>query len=80
MNSPETTYSITFDPDTNTYRLWYDPRSDERITETVIRAVTIVTNTPPTDFDPLYDTIDPDALARLFTGTSGDVLPDTRSG
>lgn len=68
---------MTFEPATNTYRICHDLRSDESVTVTVVRAVAIVTNTPPMDFDPMFETIDPDALNRLFNGPSGDSPQDS---
>lgn len=63
--------SITFDAETDTYRLHYDRRSDESVTTAVTRAIAAVTNTPPTDLDPLFETIDPDALNQLYAPTHG---------
>lgn len=72
-----TTGSMTFEPATNTYRIRHDWQSHEPISAAVIRAVAIVTNTSPTDFDPLFEAVDPDALNRLFNGASGDSPSDT---
>lgn len=58
--------SITFDPATETYRLRVDRRRDESVTAALTRGVAIVTNTPPTESRPLFETIDPDALDRLY--------------
>lgn len=41
---------------------------DDRISDTVIDAVSAATGTDPLDLSPLYETIDPDALDRLFRG------------
>lgn len=77
MRNTTATASITFEPATNTYRISHDWEGDERVVATIVRAVAIVTNTPPADFDPLFETIDPDALERLFDGPSGDPARDT---
>lgn len=77
MTNTTTTTSITFEPNTNTYRASHDWQSDDRITETIVRAIAIVTNTPPTDFEPLYESIDPDALNQLFTRPNGDSPQNT---
>lgn len=58
--------SITFDPATNTYRLHHDWRDDESVTTAVVTGISAITNTPPTDLDPAFETIDPDALNQLF--------------
>lgn len=49
-----------------------------RICDTVIDAVSAATNTDPLDLPQLYDTIDPDALERLFCGGDGDARPRGR--
>lgn len=38
---------------------------DEQVSETVITAVAAATDADPLEMDPLYETIDPDALDRL---------------
>lgn len=78
MNHPAPmTTSLTFEPETNTYRICHDWESDERLTTTVVHAVAIVTNTPPTEFDPLFESINPDALNHLFNRRGGDAQQDT---
>lgn len=42
---------------------------DERPSEAVVRAVSLLTNTPVLDLDPLYEVIDPDHLNGLFDNT-----------
>lgn len=45
----------------------YEPRADESVSETVIRAVAASTDRCPADLDVrLYDAIDPDALDSLY--------------
>ncbi|WP_227354812.1 HalOD1 output domain-containing protein [Haladaptatus salinisoli] len=60
-----------FDHSERTYRFEYDAEGGERPSVIVVRAVAAVTNTPSIDFDPLYDTIDPDHLDGLFAETDG---------
>lgn len=67
---------ITFYPETSTYRLHHDWREDESITTTITKGVAAVTNTPPTDMDPLFERIDPDALDQLYGSTEGGVSRD----
>lgn len=71
------TTSTTFGSDATTYRIRHDWESDEHISATVVRAVANVTNTPPTELDPLYESIDVDALDQLFDGPNGDSWQDT---
>ncbi|QLD91194.1 hypothetical protein HWV07_07185 [Natronomonas salina] len=40
--------------------------SDESVSETVVTAVADAKGVDPLDLDPLYDSIDPDALDSLF--------------
>jgi len=72
----DTNTAITFDPDTDTYRLSHDRQSDESLTTTISRAIAIVLNTPPTELDPLYETVDADALNQLFTEPTDTALHD----
>lgn len=64
VTDPDT--ALTFDPETSTYRLHHDWRDDESIPTAVIMGVAAITNTPPTDLDPMFETLDPDALDQLF--------------
>lgn len=54
------------DPMTGTHHTHHDWGSDESLCETVIFTVAAVTGKQPTEIEPLYDTIDPDALTTLF--------------
>lgn len=63
---------ITFDPQTETYRLTHDWQAGESIAMAVTIGVAAVTDTPPTEMNPLYEVIDPDALNQLYTPTTGD--------
>lgn len=73
---PET--EITFDPETSTYRLHSDWQRDESVTTAVVGSVAAVTNTPPTELDPLFETFDPDALNQLYSSTGGPSRDDSR--
>lgn len=46
----------------------YQQRDGETPTEAVVRAVSSVVGSPETELDPIYETIDPDALDALFDG------------
>lgn len=53
---------------TDTYRRDGDWES-EPVSAAVVEAVSNVTNTPPTELDPLYNVINPDALDLLYKST-----------
>lgn len=71
METTGTDRSMTFDPETDTYRLHHYWGSDESVATTVIVGVAAITNTPPPDLEPLFETIDPESLDRLYQPTSG---------
>lgn len=58
--------TVTFNSETNTYRIRHDWQEDEPVSTALVMGVAAVTNTPPTEIEPLYDIVDPDALDRLF--------------
>lgn len=66
--------TFTFDPKTNTYRIRHDWQDDEPVSTALIMGVAAVTNAPPTEIDPLYEVVDPDALNRLFEPTANSSL------
>lgn len=68
--------AITYHPTTNTYQLHPDWRADEPVTAAVVRGVATVMNTPPTELQPIYETVDPDALDLVFDSTPGN--PESR--
>ena len=45
--------------------------SGERVSEAVVTAVADAKGVDPLDLDPLYDSVDPDALDGIFGGTTG---------
>lgn len=49
---------------------------NETLTETIVIAVADATGVDPLDLDPLYDSIDPDAIDRAFEST-GEGAPAT---
>lgn len=63
---------VAFDSETETYRLYADWQSDEPVSMSVLRGVAAVTNTPITDMDPLFETVDPEALDDLYDPAAGD--------
>lgn len=51
--------------DTIVYQTKFDPTTDN-VSEAVIRVVTILSDTDPTEFALLWEAVDPDALDSLF--------------
>lgn len=52
--------------------------SSETVSEAVVEAVADAKGVDPLDLDPLYDTIDPDALDSIFGGPSGTSSAEIR--
>lgn len=70
---------------TPVYDTQYDMESAVTPTEAVVEALTAVENVGPQELDPLYETIDGEALDRLFahadeTGESPAILSFTVDG
>ena len=61
-----------YDPMTDTYHHQYDWDSSERLSCAIIAAVATVADTEPTELEPLYECVDPDALNALFRPLSED--------
>ena len=61
-----------YDPMTDTYHHQYDWDSPEQLSSAIIAAVATVADTEPTELEPLYDCVDPDALDALFRPLSED--------
>jgi len=57
---------------TDTYHRQYDWDSPERLSSAIITAVATVAGTEPTELEPLYDCVDPDAVDALFRPLSED--------
>lgn len=72
MGTSEPDTRVTFDPATDTYRLHHDRRSDEPVSAAVVRGVAAVTDAEPTELVPLFETLDPDGLDRLYRSTAPD--------
>lgn len=74
MESNDDASTVEFDSKTETYRLAHDWRDDRSLTSTVIDAVSAVTNTPSTEIDPLYESVNPDALNAVYEPTHAGEL------
>lgn len=48
------------------YQTHHDWEGDGTVALSVIEAVAAVSGTEPTEFEPLYNAVDPDALNKLF--------------
>ncbi|MFP8952084.1 HalOD1 output domain-containing protein [Natrialbaceae archaeon A-arb3/5] len=49
--------------------LHFDPVSPEQLSSVIIRALSAVEDSPPTDIEPLYETVDLEAIERLVEHT-----------
>ncbi|WP_338739509.1 HalOD1 output domain-containing protein [Haloplanus salilacus] len=66
-DTPETDASET---DGSVHRTPYDASTDGSLGAAVVVAIADATGVPTHDIDPLYETVDPDALAALFAPTT----------
>lgn len=57
----------------------YEIERDEAPSVAVVRAVCALTDTEPTDLEPLYETIDPEDLDGFFTGSKDTTGPKSLS-
>ena len=62
--------AISYDSETDTYRLHHSWWRDKPLSTAVSMGVAAVTNTAPTEQDPLFESVDPDALDRLFDSSA----------
>ncbi len=56
---------MTADPATGRHQIDHDWDVDSSVSTSVVEAVAAATKTMPTEIDPLYDVVDPDALDAL---------------
>lgn len=52
--------------DSPAHRVHFDPSDSEQLSSAIISAVSTVADRSPRDIDPLWETIDPEALERLL--------------
>lgn len=71
--------SRSYDPESQTYRLYHDWADNDRTSTLIVDAVAAITDTPRTDIRPLYTIVDPDALDRLFRPTSTENRRESES-
>lgn len=60
----------------DTVRVPFDPAS-ESVVEVVVEAVAFIHDADPTDLDPLFEVLDPDALDALVDDEAGESSVDT---
>lgn len=70
MDTGSDEHGVTYNPQTNTYCLHHDWARDHTVALTVTRGIAVITNTAPTELDPLYEQINADALNQLFSSDS----------
>lgn len=58
----------------STYQTQYDVSDPDSILISIIEATATVTETPPSQLEPLVETIDPDALATLVRSADQGVV------
>jgi len=56
-----------YDEQTDTYHVDFDWKGSESLNATIVTTVASVSGVEPTEMEPLYDRLDPDALAELFS-------------
>lgn len=66
-------------PESNLYRIYYEEEDCEPVSTVIVKAVAALTNTPPIELDPLYETINPGALNRLSSFDPQDSQQQTDS-
>lgn len=63
---------VGYDPETESYYAQYDTESSEALVTTVVQSVAALTGKTPVELDPLYATIDPDALQQVLDNSRSD--------
>ena len=72
MGTTTTEDTITYNPATDTYRLSHDWWHGMTLSTAVSMGVATITNTAPTELDPLYESVNPDALNHLFDSPTAE--------
>jgi len=70
MVSDSLEIGLEYEPATGTYHTYHEPGSS--ITTTVLRGVATLSETDATEMEPLFETVDPDALDRLVESFPAD--------
>lgn len=61
------------------HRTRHEWDAPERLSTTLVRAVSAVSGSPPTEVTPLHESVDVDALDALFAPTAGGPRPSHNS-
>ncbi|MFP8890096.1 HalOD1 output domain-containing protein [Natrialbaceae archaeon A-CW2] len=75
LSTAETAHDANYDQENDRYVFEYDPDGAATVTTTVVHALSSIANVDVSQGEfSLYDSVDPDALERLFT-TKADGEP-----
>lgn len=55
-----------YDPETGIYRVYHVEEISKSVSTLIVKVVAALTDTPATDLDPVYETINPDALNAIY--------------
>lgn len=58
------------------YSVQHDWESDDALSVTVAKVVSVVAGVPPTELEPLHHVVDTDALETLFQPLDGETRPE----
>jgi hypothetical protein len=61
--------SVSYDPESERHRVRFDPDAIAP-SMAIVEAMSTILDTPPTELDPLVETVDPMALDRLVNGAA----------
>lgn len=67
---------VVYDSESDTYHGDYHGEDDHSLTFAVVEALSTVLDVDATEIDPMNETLNPDALERLFTTQSGETEED----
>lgn len=66
--SYDTTVQPTYEPESDTYYVYYDPHSSWTIVTDLVFAISSLTGSEPTEMPPLNRAVDPDTLESHVQG------------
>jgi len=64
--------TVQYDPSLDAYRLSHDWTTNQSLSTAVLSVIEVASSGSIEDLPPLYDTIDPDGLDKLFTTSPSD--------
>lgn len=71
-NDRDSNVGARYEPETDTYHALYQPDEPGSLVGAVIYLVSVATGKDPDTMDPLYETVDSDALESLFRPREGE--------